>query len=265
MESQFMIWVIIAVVAGSLIGVGVRRKRKGDPVLNLRPGVAEHIVLDGAIVGFVTWGVCARWRCLGVWRTGSCWGRSPFLPWILVSASGLAVPHEMRQPHHRAYCRPAMQHPSMRKEATRRVVEWDRSCRVVAMTTYSTEGRALEVLRAGACGYLVKNSTPEQIIDAVVAAHDGDRVVSAEVQEQFVRAGLGVIEWSRGEVSELSDRERQIVGLIAGGLSNAEIADVLCFSEGTVKGGIRRINQLWGVENRLQIVLRATELGLVSL
>lgn len=63
-------------------------------------------------------------------------------------------------------------------EATRLVLGWNPRCRVVALTTFTTEWRALEVLRAGACGYLVKNSTPEQIIDAIIAAHAGDRVVS---------------------------------------------------------------------------------------
>lgn len=56
-----------------------------------------------------------------------------------------------------------------------------------------------------------------------------------------------------------------MIELIAKGLSNAEIADELHYAEGTVKADIRHINQLWGVENRLQVVLRATELGVISL
>lgn len=150
-------------------------------------------------------------------------------------------------------------------EATRRILEWNPSCRVVALTTFTTEWRALEVLHAGACGYLVKNSTPDQIIDAIVAAHAGDRVVSPEVQERFVRAA---IESGSGPVlgsPVLSDRERLVIELIAKGLSNAEIADELHYAEATVKADIRHINQLWGVENRLQIVLRATEHGIISL
>lgn len=63
----------------------------------------------------------------------------------------------------------------------------------------------------------------------------------------------------------LSDRERLVIELIAKGLSNAEIADELHYAEATVKADIRHINQLWGVENRLQIVLRATEHGIISL
>jgi len=150
-------------------------------------------------------------------------------------------------------------------EATRHVLEWNPQCRVVALTTFTTEWRALEVLRAGACGYLVKNSTPTQIVDAIVAAHAGDRVVSPEVQERFVRAAIEAGESRATGDPTLSDRERQIIDLIANGLSNAEIADVLHYAESTVKADIRHINHLWGVENRLQIVLRATELGLISL
>ncbi|MDP3949076.1 response regulator transcription factor [Microbacterium sp.] len=150
-------------------------------------------------------------------------------------------------------------------EATRRVLEWNPRCRVIALTTFTTEWRALEVLRAGACGYLVKNSTPEQIIDAIVAAHAGDRVVSPEVQERFVRAAIEAGSSQITDAPALSDRERQIIEMIAKGLSNAEIAQELHYAEGTVKADIRRINNEWNVENRLQIVLRATELGIISL
>ncbi|WEF20242.1 response regulator [Microbacterium maritypicum] len=150
-------------------------------------------------------------------------------------------------------------------EATRRILEWNPNCRVLALTTFTTEWRALEVLRAGACGYLIKNSTPAQIIDAIVAAHAGDRVVSPEVQERFVRAAVEAGDGQLSDVPALSDRERQIIELIAKGLTNAEIAEDLHYAEGTVKADIRHINQLWGVDNRLQIVLRATELGIISL
>lgn len=150
-------------------------------------------------------------------------------------------------------------------EATRRVLEWNPRCRVVALTTFTTEWRALEVLRAGACGYLVKNSTPDQIVEAVLAAHAGDRIVSPEVQERFVRAAIEAGDRPTAHSPALSDRERQIIELIAKGLSNAEIAAALHFAEATVKADIRHINQLWNVENRLQIVLRATELGIIAL
>lgn len=150
-------------------------------------------------------------------------------------------------------------------EATRRVLEWNPCCRVVALTTFTTEWRALEVLHAGACGYLVKNSTPGQIIDAIVAAHAGDRVVSPEVQERFVRAAIESGDGGSPDAPALSDRERQVIELIAHGLSNAEIADALHYAEATVKADIRHINHLWGVENRLQVVLRATKLGLIDL
>lgn len=150
-------------------------------------------------------------------------------------------------------------------EATRQVLEWNPRCRVVALTTLTTEWRAIEALRAGACGYLVKHASPEQILDAIVAAHAGDRVVSPVVQKKFVRAAVEAGGDGHGEAAALSDREREVVRLIAEGLSNAEIADALHYAEGTVKSDIRHINHLWNVENRLQIVLRATALGLITL
>ncbi|MGB3374864.1 MAG: response regulator transcription factor [Microbacterium sp.] len=150
-------------------------------------------------------------------------------------------------------------------EATRKVLEWNPDCRVVALTTFTTEWRALDVLRAGACGYLVKNSTPDEIIDAVVAAHAGDRVVSPEVQERFVRSAIDSGGQHSADAAALNDREQQVIELIAQGLSNAEIAEELHYAESTVKADIRHINHVWKVSNRLQIVLRATELGLISI
>lgn len=150
-------------------------------------------------------------------------------------------------------------------EATKLVLKWKPHCRVVALTTFTTEWRALEVLRAGACGYLVKNSTPEEIIDAILAAYAGDRVVSPEVQDRFVRSAIESGGSKGTRLPALSDRERQVIELIAQGLSNTEIAEALHYAEGTVKADIRHINHVWDVENRLQIVLRATELGIISL
>ncbi|WP_259461132.1 MULTISPECIES: response regulator transcription factor [unclassified Microbacterium] len=150
-------------------------------------------------------------------------------------------------------------------EATRRVLEWNPRCRVVALTTFTTEWRALEVLRAGASGYLVKNSAPDDIIAAILSAHAGDRVVSPEVQSRFVRTMIESGDMEPVDAPALSHREHQIIELIAKGLSNAEIAHELHYAEGTVKADIRRINQIWNVDNRLQIVLRATAIGIISL
>lgn len=150
-------------------------------------------------------------------------------------------------------------------ETTRRLVEQDPHCRVIALTTFTTEWRALEMLKAGAAGYLVKDSTPEQIVDAVIAAYQGDRVVSPEVQRTFVLDSLDEENPRTAPSEALSEREREIVGLIARGLSNVEIAEALHYAESTVKADIRNINRLWQVENRLQVVLRAAQLGVVSL
>lgn len=149
-------------------------------------------------------------------------------------------------------------------EATRRVLRWNPRCRVIALTTFTTELTAIEVLRAGACGYLLKNSTPAQIIAAVLAAHAAQRVVSPGVQTRAISDAVESRDPSLIRSTSLNDRERQVVVLIAEGLSNADIAHALCFAEGTVKADIRHINQLWHVHNRLQIMLRATELGIVN-
>lgn len=152
-------------------------------------------------------------------------------------------------------------------EATRRIVDAGLPCRVLALTTITTEWRALETLRAGACGYLLKDSRPEEIIDAVVAASAGDLVVSRDVQTAYVKEAIangGEILFESAHDPELSSRELQIVRLIADGLSNLEIASRLSYSEATVKADINRINRAWGVRNRLQIVLRASAAGIVA-
>lgn len=150
-------------------------------------------------------------------------------------------------------------------EATRRVLDWNSRCRVVALTTLTTELTAIEVLRAGACGYLLKSSRPAEIIDAILSAHTAERVVSPGMQTPIVRDTVASGDPGIIRSTGLNDRELQIVQLIATGLSNTDIAEALSYAEGTVKADIRRINQLWQVHNRLQIVLRATELGIVTL
>jgi len=153
-------------------------------------------------------------------------------------------------------------------EATRQITSAGLPCRVLALTTFTTEWRALEILRAGATGYLIKDTTPEELVDAILAAHAGDRVVSPEMQTAFVRQMMAT---DRNDaptvtiVEELSPRQLQIVELIAEGMSNAEIARRLCFSEATVKSEINQINRTWGVSNRLQIALHAATAGLVEI
>ncbi|WP_232527929.1 response regulator [Microbacterium suaedae] len=153
-------------------------------------------------------------------------------------------------------------------EATRRIVEAGLPCRVLALTTFTTEWRVVELLRAGAHGYLVKDSTPEALADAVIATHAGDRVLAPAVQTSLVKKMLATAPHAAAtaiRADGLSERELRVVELIADGLSNAQIARELSYSEATVKADINRINCKWGVENRLQVVLHAAEASLVSL
>lgn len=89
-------------------------------------------------------------------------------------------------------------------------------------------------------------------------------MVSPEIQERFVLSTIEAGGWQVIDAPSLTDRERQIIDLIARGLSNAEISETLHYAENTVKADIRHINLMWDVDNRLQIVLRAAELGLIS-
>lgn len=151
-------------------------------------------------------------------------------------------------------------------EATKQIADAGLPCRVLALTTFTSEWRVIELLRLGASGYLVKDSAPGDVIDAILRAHAGEQVISP-----VVRGALGAAESEavdrrgRSMHTRLTDRETRVIELIADGLSNAEIADVLHFAEATVKADINRINHKWGVSNRMQVVLHAVGLGIVEL
>lgn len=153
-------------------------------------------------------------------------------------------------------------------ETTQRLTKEFPGLKIVALTTFSTERVIVPMLSAGASGFLVKDTSPEQILDAARTAYDGGYVLSPRVAKELVSsvqttAALPVREMHRDE--ELTDRELQAVTLLAQGMSNAEIAAAMFVSEATVKSHLGRITAKWNVRDRIQVLIRATQLGLVSL
>ncbi|WP_454118886.1 response regulator [Microbacterium lacticum] len=153
-------------------------------------------------------------------------------------------------------------------EATQRLTREFPGLKIVALTTFSTERVIVPMLSAGASGFLVKDTSPDRILDAARLAHEGGYVLSPRVAKELVtsvQAGSGTVARELGRDEELTERELEVVTLLAQGMSNAEIASSMFVSEATVKSHLGRITAKWGVRDRIQVLIRATQLGLVTL
>ncbi|WP_454085902.1 response regulator [Georgenia sp. Marseille-Q6866] len=140
--------------------------------------------------------------------------------------------------------------------------------RSIALTTFSSMDLVLAALRAGASGYLVKDATPEEIVDAVRQVREDSMVLSPSVVK-LLAAHVTTLPATATpqpapDAPELSEREYQVLQLLAGGLSNREIGAELHLSEGAVKLHLGRACDRLGARDRVQLLVRAVELGLVT-
>lgn len=154
-------------------------------------------------------------------------------------------------------------------EATRRLLAADgANVRVVMLTTFDMDEYVYEALRAGASGFLLKDVPPEQLVAGIRAVASGDALlapsVTRRVIEEFVRHPPDSLRRLPAEVEELTDREREVLAMLARGLSNAEIAAELVVSETTVKTHVGRILMKLRLRDRVQAVVFAYETGLVQ-
>jgi DNA-binding NarL/FixJ family response regulator len=152
-------------------------------------------------------------------------------------------------------------------EATRRLVARGIATRVLMLTTFDVDEYVYEAMKAGASGFLLKTAPPRQLADAVRTIAAGDALLAPSVTrrlvEQFVRRpppGLSV----PPELEELTDRERDVLKLLARAMSNAEIAAELVVSEATVKSHVNRILTKLSIRDRAQAIVLAYETGLVE-
>jgi DNA-binding NarL/FixJ family response regulator len=151
-------------------------------------------------------------------------------------------------------------------EATRRLLEHGSGPRVLILTTFDLDEYVYEAMRAGASGFMLKNSPPDQLAAAIRTVAAGEALLAPTVTrrliEEFVRRPrVGSNEAS--ELSELTERELEVLKLIARALSNAEIANLLMVSEATVRTHVNRILTKLGLRDRTQAAVRAYESGLV--
>ncbi|WP_084964439.1 response regulator [Thermoactinospora rubra] len=153
-------------------------------------------------------------------------------------------------------------------EATRRIVADPRleEVRVVILTTFDLDDYVYGALRAGASGFLVKDTEPAELIHAVRVVARGDALIAPSVTRRLIAEFAGRVKRPEPgpELNGLTEREREVLSLVAQGLSNDEIAARLVLSPATAKTHVSRIMTKLGVRDRAQLVVLAYEAGMVT-
>lgn len=152
-------------------------------------------------------------------------------------------------------------------EATRRLAQGGSQSKILILTTFNVNEYVYEALKAGASGFLLKDVPRDQLVNAIRVVAGGDALLAPSITrrliEEFVsRPRLGPD--SPSQLLALTERERDVLRLIAQGRSNAEIADDLYISEATVKSHVTSIFSKLGIRDRAQAVVAAYESGLVE-
>jgi DNA-binding NarL/FixJ family response regulator len=151
--------------------------------------------------------------------------------------------------------------------ATRRIAEDERlaDVKVIILTTFDLDEYVFEAIRAGANGFLVKDTEPVELLRAVRAVMAGDALLSPRVTRRLIEEFANRAKDPVGlpDISTLTDREREVAVLVAGGLNNEEIAKRLIMSAATAKTHVSRAMIKLGARDRAQLVVYAYETGLV--
>ena len=157
-------------------------------------------------------------------------------------------------------------------EATRRICADPAlaATRVLILTMFEIDDYVLGALRAGACGFLLKDADPQSLVDAVRTVHEGQSLLSPQVLARLVArmprttsTGTSRSTWT-GEVEALTPRQREVLLLIARGLSNTEIEVELGITRATCRSHITALLARLGARDRAQLVIAAYEAGLIS-
>jgi len=149
--------------------------------------------------------------------------------------------------------------------ATRLLRELPAAPAVLVLTTFQADELVLGALRAGAAGFLVKDTPPAELVRAIEAVHSGDSVLSPTVTRTLVELVAGDAhadrrhEQARERMAALSEREREVAMAVGRGLANSDIASELYMSVATVKAYVSRLLTKLGAENRVQIALLVQE------
>jgi DNA-binding NarL/FixJ family response regulator len=154
-------------------------------------------------------------------------------------------------------------------EATRRIVGLDRAegVRVLVLTTFDLDEYVYQALRAGASGFLLKDTPPADLLAAIRVVAAGDALLAPSVTRRLIAEFARRPEPNAvtpAALAALTDREREVLALVARGLSNAEIAELLVVSGATAKTHVSRVLAKLGARDRAQLVMLAYETGLVA-
>lgn len=158
-------------------------------------------------------------------------------------------------------------------EVTRRLVGSGSRSKIVILTTFQADEYVLTAIEAGAAGFLLKNTPPEKLLDAIRTVHRGDAVISPEPTARLFAAFRGtppvarrpLDRSDRRAMAALTPREKEVIGLVARGLTNREICDRLWLSMPTVKTHIGNLMAKTDARDRVQLVLFALRTGLADL
>ncbi|NJQ03674.1 response regulator [Streptomyces zingiberis] len=153
-------------------------------------------------------------------------------------------------------------------EATRRICALEGAPKVLILTTFDLDEYAFSALRAGASGFMLKDVPPTELLSAIRAVHSGDAVVAPSTTRRLLDRFSVLLPApadlpGQGRLGRLTEREREVMLLVAQGLSNGEIARRLVLSEATVKTHVGRILTKLELRDRVQVVVLAYETGLV--
>jgi DNA-binding NarL/FixJ family response regulator len=150
-------------------------------------------------------------------------------------------------------------------EATRQITAQPDAPRIVILTTFELDEYVFQALRAGASGFLLKRTEPENLVEAIRVVAAGEALLSPSVTrrliDEFSKRPASV---SPQRLSELTEREREVLVCIAKGLSNQELAEHLFIADNTVKTHVKRILTKLGARDRAQAIVIAYESGLMS-
>jgi len=154
-------------------------------------------------------------------------------------------------------------------EATRRIVALDRAeaVRVLVLTTFDLDEYVYQALRAGASGFLLKDTPPADLLAAIRVVAAGDALLAPGVTRRLIAEFARRPQPSAvtpAALAALTDREREVLALVARGMSNAEIAEALVVSGATAKTHVSRVLAKLGARDRAQLVMLAYETGLVT-
>jgi DNA-binding NarL/FixJ family response regulator len=151
--------------------------------------------------------------------------------------------------------------------ATREIAARGDGPRVIVLTTFDVDEYVFEALRAGASGFMLKDTEPADLLQAVRVVATGDALLAPSVTRRLIEEFVSRPDPHRAPpaaLGSLTEREREVLALVARGLSNAEIATELFISPATAKTHVSRVMQKLGARDRAQLVVIAYESGLVS-